>query len=173
MTNLQFDRAKWSQDSEGFWLSLRVKFPALAKKFVESIKDRLYVAELKEYREKRSLDANAYCWLLVGKIADVLRTDKDSVYFNALKDYGQGGAVSVEQKYTDNFKRAWKYHESIGTSELNGKHFEHFRFWVGSHLYDTREMSILIDGIVSECKALEIDTATPEELARIKSRWGE
>lgn len=170
---IQFDRAKWLQDSEGFWLSLKVKAPALAKEFVSKMKDKPYDAELKEHREKRSLDANAYCWLLVGKIADVLRADKDSVYFNTLKDYGQGGAVSVEQKYADDFKRAWKYHESIGVSELNGKTFEHFRFWVGSHLYDTHEMSILIDGIVSECKALEIDTATPEELERIKSRWGE
>lgn len=173
MTNLQFDRAKWSQDSEGFWLSLRVKFPALAKKFMESIKDRLYVAEIKEYREKRSLDANSYCWVLIGKIADVLRTDKDSVYFTMLKAYGQGGAVSVQDKFVPDFKRAWKYHESIGESELNEKHFEHFRFWVGSHLYDTREMSILIDGIVSECKALEIDAATPEELERMKGAWND
>lgn len=119
------------------------------------------------------MDANAYAWALIGKIADAIRSDKDSVYLMMLKSYGQGGVVSVEQRYSADFKRTWRYHESLGTSELNGKTFEHFRFWVGSHLYDTREMSILIDGIVSECKALDIETATPEEIERMKARWAD
>ena len=165
--NIKFKNPKIKITSDGLVLQIPIK------KGIDFKPDKDYTADIKEYRQKRSLDANAYCWLLIGKIADVLRTDKDSMYFAMLKAYGQGGAASIQDKDVDNFKRAWQYHESIGTSELNGKHFEHFRFWVGSHLYDTREMSILIGGIVSECKALEIDTATLEELARIKSRWGE
>jgi hypothetical protein len=125
--------------------------------------DKLSI-EVKQYREKRSLNANAYAWVLIGKIADVLRASKDEIYFDMLKAYGQGGAVSVEEKYVEDFKRSYKYHEILGESQLNGKTFVHFRFWVGSSEYDTKEMSILIDGVVKEAKNLDIETMTPEEL---------
>lgn len=119
---------------------------------------------VKKYREKRSLDANAYLWALITKIANALRESKEDIYLDCLKAYGQGGAVSVEQKYAEDFKRSYKYNEHLGTSELNGKTFEHFRFWVGSSEYNTEEMSILIDGVVREAKNLGIETMPEEEL---------
>ena len=119
---------------------------------------------IKRYREKRSLDANAYLWALIGKIADALRESKEEIYFDMLKRYGQGGAVSVEQKYAEDFKRSYKYNDFLGSSTLNGKTFQHFRFWVGSSEYNTEEMSILIDGVVYEAKNLGIETMATEEL---------
>lgn len=83
---------------------------------------------VKRWREKRSLDANAYLWVLVGKIADALRESKEEIYFDSLKCYGQGGAVSVEERFAEDFKRSYKYHEELGRSDLNGKTFVHFRF---------------------------------------------
>lgn len=119
---------------------------------------------IKRYREKRSLDANAYLWALIGKIADALRESKEEIYFDMLKRYGQGGAVSVEQKYAEDFKRSYKYNDFLGSSTLNGKTFQHFRFWVGSSEYNTEEMSILIDGVVREAKNLGIETMAPDDL---------
>lgn len=119
---------------------------------------------VRRWREKRSLDANAYLWVLIGKIADALRESKEEIYFDSLKCYGQGGAVSVEERFAEDFKRSYKYHEELGRSDLNGKTFVHFRFWVGSSEYNTEEMSILIDGVVREAKNLGIETMTPEEL---------
>lgn len=119
---------------------------------------------VKRWREKRSLDANAYLWVLIGKIADALRESKEDIYFDALKCYGQGGAVSVEERFAEDFKRSYKYHEELGRSDLNGKTFVHFRFWVGSSEYNTEEMSILIDGVVKEAKNLGIETMPTEEL---------
>lgn len=118
----------------------------------DKLHDKPVEVIIKRYREKRSLDANAYLWALVTKIANALRESKEDIYFDMLKRYGQGGAVSVEQKYAEDFKRSYKYHEILGESQLNGKTFEHFRFWVGSSEYDTEEMSILIDGVVYEAK---------------------
>ena len=43
---------------------------------------------------------------------------------------------------------------------------EHSRF------YDSRAMSILIDGVMSECKAQGIDTISPAEIEEIKQKWG-
>lgn len=130
----------------------------------DKLHDKPVEVTIKRYREKRSLDANGYLWALIGKIADALRESKDDIYFDMLKAYGQGGAVSVEEKYAEDFKRSYKYHEILGESQLNGKTFFHFRFWVGSSEYDTREMSILIDGVVKEAKNLDIETMTPNEL---------
>ena len=72
MLDLDFDKARWSMDSEGLWLSLRVKVPALARRFVETVKDRVYTARIQEKRPKRSLDANAYCWVLLGRLSEEL-----------------------------------------------------------------------------------------------------
>lgn len=130
----------------------------------DKLHDKPVEVTIKRYREKRSLDANAYLWALVTKIANALRESKEDIYFDMLKRYGQGGAVSVEQKYAEDFKRSYKYNEYLGASDLNGKTFEHFRFWVGSSEYDTEEMSILIDGVVYEAKNLGIETMPPEEL---------
>ena len=130
--------------------------------------DKLHDKELeisvKKWREKRSLGSNAYLWTLIGKIADALRESKEDIYFDSLKCYGQGGAVSVEERFADDFRRSYKYHEELGKSDLNGKTFVHFRFWVGSSEYNTEEMSILIDGVVKEAKNLGIETMPPEEL---------
>lgn len=175
---LKFNKAKWSLDSEGCWLSILVQNRPAVQQFVATKKDKLYSAELKEYRERRSLDANAYAWLLIGKLADALTLEasgataynKDDVYRLMLKRYGQGGVVKIPNSQVDNFRRAWKYnekHESLPDEEKA----QYFRFWVGSSEYNTQEMAIFINGIVSECKEQGIETATPEELARMKEEW--
>ena len=59
----------------------------------------------------------------------------------------------------------------VGKGSADGKPFIHYALIKGSHLYDSKEMSLLIDGIVSECKELGIETLTPAELERMKSAW--
>ena len=167
---LNFDKAKWTQDGDGFWLCLRVSAPALARRFVGEMKAALYTAILSEGRKKRSLDANAYLWVLCGKMADKLRISKDEVYLDMLKAYGQGGVVKIPNKHVEHFKRSFKYHEKH-ESLPDEEAAQYFRFWVGSSAYDTKEMSILIDGVVQEAKTLGIETATPEELERLKAGW--
>lgn len=132
--------------------------------------DREQLYEIKEYKEKRSLNANAYAWCLLTKIADVVRADKEEVYLTMLKRYGQSELVSVLSDI--NVEGFFKYYEVAGTSMLNGKEFTHYKVFKGSSEYDTREMSILIDGIVSEAKLLDIETLPPHEIQRLKDLWG-
>jgi hypothetical protein len=133
-------------------------------------KDKLSI-EVKPYRPHRSLNANAYAWKLIGEIADIVRSSKDEVYRDVLRKYGQSELVSVLAHIP--LGQYVKYCEEAGESRLNGKLFKHWRVYKGSSEFDTREMSILIDGIVSEAKELGIQTETPDELARLKSLWGE
>lgn len=131
--------------------------------------DREKLFEIKEHREKRSLTANAYAWALIGKIADLLRTSKDEVYLEMLKRYGQSELVSVLSSI--DVQGYFKYFEPIGTATLQGKDFTHYRIYKGSSEYDSREMAILIDGIVSEAKELGIETLSETEVNRLKEMW--
>ena len=132
--------------------------------------DRDKQFEVKQHREKRSLNANAYAWVLIGKIADEIRASKDEVYLTMLKRYGQSEVVSVRSDVS--LRGFIKYFDVIGQSTLKGSLFTHYRVYKGSSEFDTKEMSVLIDGIISEAKELDIETLPPAEIARLKERWG-
>lgn len=127
--------------------------------------------EIKEYHKKRSLNANAYAWALIGKIADVLRNSKDEIYLEMLKKYGQSEIVSVLSDI--NVTGYFKYFEEIATVKLQGKNFTHYKVFKGTSEYNTAEMAVFIDGVISEADELGIDTLPPNEVEKIKSLWGE
>ena len=127
--------------------------------------------EIKEYHKKRSLNANAYAWTLIGKIADVLRSSKDEIYLEMLKKYGQSEIVSVLSDI--NVTGYFKYFEEIATVRLQGKNFTHYKVFKGTSEYNTLEMAVFIDGVISEAEELGINTLPPDEVEKIKSLWGE
>lgn len=137
---------------------------------IEQLKneDKLNI-ELKKYRNKRSLNSNNYAWELITQIADVLRSNKEEVYLLMLKRYGQSQMISVLEEI--DVSKFLKYYEEAGESVLNGKTFKHYKVYTGSSEMDTKQMSILIDGIVSEAKELGIETMTPKELESLKESW--
>lgn len=142
------------------------------KLIVDELKDKDKLSiDVKPHREKRSLNSNAYAWLLIGKIADIVRAGKDEIYLQMLKRYGQSELISVLSHIP--IEHYVKYYEEAGESKLNGKMFTHYRVYKGSSDFDSREMSIFIDGVVSEAKELGIQTETPDEIAKMKSLWGE
>jgi hypothetical protein len=132
--------------------------------------DKLAI-KIDRYKEKRSLNANNYAWKLITEIGNATRQSKEDVYFLMLKRYGQSEMVSVVADVP--VQHYFKHYEEAGESTLKGKLFKHYRVYKGSSEFDTKEMSIFIDGIVSEAKELDIETMTPNELAKMKSLWGE
>ena len=142
------------------------------KQLVDDLKDREKLSiDIKQHREKRSLNANNYAWKLITEIADVLRASKDELYLLMLKRYGQSELISVLSHIP--IEHYVKYFEEAGESTLNGKLFKHYRVYKGSSEFDSREMAIFIDGIISEAKELGIQTETPNQIAEMKARWGE
>lgn len=136
---------------------------------VEKLLDKDLRCTLKQWREKRSTDANAYCWRLITEIANATRLSKDEVYLQMLKDYGQSEIISMISAADPN--GYFKYFEELGKGYVQGKEFTHYKIYKGSSEYDTREMSILIDGIIREAEALNIPTITPKEAERLKEMW--
>ena len=131
----------------------------------DRLKDCDVELTVEKYSESRTRKANAYLWALITKIGNVLRESKEDIYLDMLKSYGQGGAVSVEERFADDFERTYKYREYLGKSDLKGKTFKHYRFWVGSSEYNREEFSVLLDGVVQEAKNLGIEVRPQEEIA--------
>ena len=125
--------------------------------------------EVKLYRKKRSNNANGYAWHLLNEMSNVLRASKEDIYVQMLKRYGQSEMVSVLSDI--DVGGYFKYYEPIANTTLQGKEFTHYRVYKGSSEYDTREMSIFIDGIVSEAKGLNIETMPEGEIERLKELW--
>lgn len=150
---------------------LILKSPDIAdmRRFAYNFKEGNY--EIERRRKKRSLDANALCWKLCTEIANVLRADKDSIYIDMLKKYGQSDIVSVLSVV--NVKGYFKYYDEWGKGFVKGKEFTHYKVYKGSSEYDTREMSILLDGIIDEAKALDIEVISEREKSLLLQEWGQ
>ena len=125
--------------------------------------------EIKEYKEKRSLNANNYYWELVTQLANILRMDKEELHFVLLQKYGQSEMISVVADV--DMKDYLKYYTEAGESTLNGKLFKHYKVYKGSSEMNRKEMSILINGLVDECKRQGIETRSPEEVKSLLERW--
>ena len=125
--------------------------------------------EIKKYSPKRGLKANSYYWELVNKLANVLRKDKEELHFELLQRYGQSEIVSVLERI--DVKPFFKYYAEAGESTLNGKQFKHYKVYKGSSEMDSREMSILIEGLVSECKIQDIETRPKAEIKSMLEAW--
>lgn len=169
-----FSNAK-IQLENGVWLCVKVNEPAPAREFVLNHKDRLYDCEIKEHREKRSLDANAYCWTLLDKLADALRTTKEELYLQKVREVGPFKDFCLTDGEAKTFRHAW---EKLGTgwpTEVVDYYQDGdrqvVRAYYGSSTYNTKRMSRLIDSIVEDCKAIGIETLPPEKLAAMKEEW--
>lgn len=173
---LEFTGARWSQDDSGFWLSLKVENPFEARRFLATKKEKKYTADIKEWRERRSLDANAYMWVLVGKLSGKLGLPPEEIYRAAIRDVGDNYEVMpVRNDALERWKTIWQSNglgwlcEEIGPSKIDG--YTNVRNFYGSSAYDRAQMGRLIDNIVQDCKAQGIETLTPAELARLTEEW--
>ena len=149
------------------WLSFIAPDKKVVQDFILGLAGKSYDIVIKPHREKRSLDANGYFWSLVNELANVMRMNKDECYLLMLKRYGQRQVVKVITEGLPILLRAIKYYEEM-KEEGNCTYVKVF---TGSSEYDTREMSILLDGIISECKEQGIETMTPSEIEKLKESW--
>ena len=126
-------------------------------------KEKIY--EIHEKKEKRSLSQNAYAWKLITELGNVLRKSKEEVYLQMLKDYGVSDIVVMLSKV--NPAGYFKYYEKVRDIKLNGNYFSQWKIIKGSSEFDSKEMSIFIDGIIQECENVGIETMTPDEIKEL------
>jgi hypothetical protein len=132
--------------------------------------EKLKITAVK-YRNKRSLDANAYMWVLLQKMAEVLHTSKDELYLEMLSKYGVYTHMIVKPNAVERTMQIWRTARVLGEVTVNGQTGIQLQCYYGSSTYDTKEMSFLIDRVVDECKELGIETLPPAELEEMKRMW--
>ena len=130
--------------------------------------------EIKEHKEKRSNNANRLLWHCLDQIAKAMipPQDKWDVYLLMLKRYGKFTYICVKPNVVDAMKKQWRESEVIGHVDINGQDSVQMLCYFGSHTYDTKEFSVLLDGIISEMAEMGLKTPREEELERALERWG-
>ena len=133
---------------------------------------------VEKWRERRSNDANGYCWQLLQKIAEALSVNGEvytttDIYRKAIREVGIWRDVKLENKVTETLRHSWGLNGIGYLSEIveRGEEFTTVRLFYGSSCYNSKQMARLIDWIVYEAKELGIETATPNEIAELKSLW--
>ena len=163
---------------EGGWLMVRPTREDMGKAMaiVRKMKPKAYDLTVKEHRKKRSLDANAYAWVLIGKLADAMRIPPTVVYKNAIQNIGGNyEVIPVREQAAEKFKEVWEKQGlgwpcvDMGPSKIQG--YMNLRAYYGSSTYDTRQMSQLIEALIQDCKALDIETLSEEKLSAMMEGW--
>lgn len=133
--------------------------------------------ELVKKKRKRSLDANAYFFVLADKLAEKLNIPKEDIYRNCIKEIGGvSDVVCVRNDAVEKLCEGWR-HNGLGwqtdtfPSKIEG--CTNVILYYGSSTYNTEQMSRLINNIVEDCKIQGIETRTPDEIADMLSLWGE
>ena len=148
-----------------------------AIKSLENEKTPLEI-EIKKQKDKRSNDANAYCWVLLDKIAEKLKNTKENIYREIIKRVGVFEILPIKNEAVTNFMKRWQSKgigwvcEILGASpKLDG--YTKVIAYYGTSTYSKKEMARFIDEVIEEAKKLEIETKTPNEIAELVSLWSE
>ena len=156
-------------------LCLRLQQPSDAAKFVYQFAEGDY--EISKAKRRRSLDANAYCWVLINKIAELLREPPKEIYRRYIRDIGcKTHIVCVQHDDVETEAETLLAGHigrmvEVGDSKIPGCATIHKKY--GSSSFDVSQMAAFIDQIVQDCEALGIETRPPEEIDSLLSQWGE
>lgn len=121
--------------------------------------------EIKEYHEKRSLNANSYFYVLQNKLAQALKTGNDELHEQLIKRYADVTLITIPE--TENIKGIIKYYDIYNTGTIKGIPVIMYKAYKPSHEMTSKEFSRLLDGLISECKEVGIETLPEHELRRL------
>ena len=148
-----------------------------AREMVDELKSLEKLSlKIGKFKQKRSLDANAYCWTLIGKIAEKTNVPKEEVYREAIRGIGGNyDVVWIKEDAADSLRSAWErngigWQTEVMLSKLDG--CTNVLLYYGSSTYDTEQMSRLIENILQDCKALGIEVKPQEEIDSLLKNWG-
>ena len=138
--------------------------------------DTEYDLTVKKRRNKRSLDANAYSWVLISKLAEKLNKKPIEVYQELIRDMFTYEIVPIRVDAIDHWIMTWETRGlgwlsiDIGPTK-NFPEYHNVKCHYGSSVFDTKEMSQFIDMIIQECKEQGIEHLSPDEIRRLKEAW--
>lgn len=133
------------------------------------------ILSVEKAKKKRSLNANAYFHVLVNEIARATNISDEECKYKMVIEYGtiakneDGTPVTVKMPKTTDISQFYKYAKWYGEKDS----FDFYVFYKPTHTLDTKEMAKLIDGVVSECKELDIPTLDDMKINKMIEEWNE
>ncbi len=124
------------------------------------------IFEIKEHKEKRSLNANSYFYVLQNKLADVLKVSNEELHFELLKRYSDVTLITLPKDKT--IQGIVKYYEVYKEGTIKNNPVVIYKVYRPSHEMDSKQFTRLLDGVISECKEVNIETLTPNELLKLE-----
>lgn len=156
-------------------VELTLEFDGNPADFEELLEKELRVS-LKQWRYKRTNNANSYFWALLDKLAETLGKRKTTLYKAYIKEIGGvSETVCVRDKAVKDLRKAWEskglgWQTETMDSKIDG--CTNVILYYGSSAYDTKQMSRLLDLVIQDCEAVGIPTLTRNEIDDMKRRWG-
>lgn len=126
--------------------------------------------EIREAKQKRSLNSNSYMWTLADKLAEKLHSTKEEIYRIAVANVGVFTEIKVaDVEAAKRFKQIWQ-HNGVGwlTKTINETTIQAY---YGSSTYNTQEMARLIDFLQDECKRQGIEVRPQWEVDAMLTEW--
>ena len=164
---------RWTMDAEGDWLCVQT---GKARQILDGLTPgKMYDGEIKQHREKRSLDSNAYAWVLIDRLSEKTGVPKSLIYRSYIREIGGNSeTVCVQDEAAEKLRRGWE-HNGLGwltestRSKIPG--CTNVILYYGSSTYDTAQMSRLIDLIVQDCREQGIETLPLYKLDMMMEEW--
>lgn len=159
-----------------FVLTMEIENPQTAMNVWDELHgDEKISVRFSKHRKKRSLDSNAYAWVLMDKLSEKLGIPKEQIYRQYIREIGGvSETICIKTDGVNKLREAW-HKNGLGwltaTFPSDTQGYTNVILYYGSSTYDTRQMSRLIDMIVHDCKEQDIETANPEELRALLASW--
>lgn len=174
---LLFDAVKVVREAGEVWLSLRLGRESRQEglKFAFTFKGKPHIAEIAQFRNRRSDAANRKCWAMLRELSDALGIPDVELYRRAVRDVGPYKVFHVTPDEAKTLCAAWG---ALGIGWVTEK--EDYtpdgerliiRAYYGSSTYDTKQMSRLLDYIIQDCKAVGIETMSERERSLLLEDW--
>lgn len=130
---------------------------------------------IKRFRQRRSLDVNAYAWVLIDKLAEKMSLPKVNVYRRSIREVGGNSqVVCVQNNAVESLRHGWSRNwlgwiTDVLPSKIDG--CTNVVLYYGSSTFDTAQMARMIDSIVQDCNAVGVETMPPDKLSALLAAW--
>lgn len=145
--------------------------PEVIEEMLKGAKDKPLEITIKPKRNRRSKDANAMLWACLSDLAKARNEDNWSLYLEMLRKYGEFTYICVKPSVVDSVKQVWRETQEIGEVDINGQKAIQLLCFFGSHTYDTKQFSRLLEGVQDEMAKENLSVPLRKDIQEALERW--
>ena len=144
-------------------------------KFTDLDKTKKYDISITEHKNKRSLNCNNYAWKLINDLSDKMNISSIEIYRNYVKELSIYKVITINNEAVDTFIKSWAMNgiawlcEKVDKADIEGYSILHAYY--GSSVYNTKQMSRLIELIEQDAKSIGIETLEERKLKQLLEDW--